>query len=175
MIAHHCKKVIGIDLSSNLLHILQQKTEPKPNIDLIHANLISIPLKKDCLDAVLFIASLHNIPKRINRKASLKELYRVLKSNGTVLLSVWNKNLKNINNIYDNIKVLNIDKKHLEFGDVFIYWNQDGFHIPRYYHLYERKEILEELEDIGFSIEEINKVKISAKVNPDNLFILAKK
>ena len=90
-IAGHCKKVIAIDLSKKLLNILKQKINSFHTIEIIHADLINIPLKENCLDSVFYIASLHNIPKKKQRLQSLKELYRVLKPGGYLYLSEWNR------------------------------------------------------------------------------------
>lgn len=174
-IAKKCQKAIGIDISINLLKIVQMNLKIYPNVDLIHAHLSSIPLRNDSLDGILFIASLHNIPKKRNRVHSLKETYRVLKRNGRMLLSVWNLDKDFFYNRYDNVQLLNIDKSNLEPGDVFIFWNQDKLHIPRYYHLYEEDEIKDEVESVGFHIESLKRIRLASTNHPENYFLILKK
>ena len=91
--AKHCKRVIGIDISKNLLNIARNKTNKKnlSNVIFIHGNLVKIPIKDNSLDAVLFIASLHNIKGRQNRISSLKEIKRILRNDGKALISVWSR------------------------------------------------------------------------------------
>jgi len=173
--AEHCKKVIGIDISKKLLMILKKKIMIKQNIKLIHGNLINIPLKDQCLDAVIYIAAIHNIPKNVNRLKSLEELYRVMKTDGKALISVWSRHQDRFKDAEKNLENMKINKNFLEPGDVFIYWNQDNLHIPRYYHLYDKEEIKDEILLAGFNILSINEEKISSKDKPDNYFIIVEK
>jgi ubiquinone/menaquinone biosynthesis C-methylase UbiE len=170
-IANHCKQVIAIDLSKKLLKILKQKIKTSHTIEIIHANLINVPLKDNCLDSVFYIASLHNIPKKKQRKKSLKELYRVLKPNGSALISVWSINQDKYYEVYKNFKSININTDSIEKGDVFIYWNQDNLHVPRFYHFYDRNEIQNELLETGFKIHSFKEEMIASRTSPDNYFI----
>jgi ubiquinone/menaquinone biosynthesis C-methylase UbiE len=170
-IANHCKQVIAIDLSKKLLHILEQKIKSYHTIELIHADLINIPLKDNSLDSVFYIASLHNIPKQKQRLKSLKELYRVLKPNGSALISVWSWNQDKYNKVYKNFETINIKSEYIEKGDVFIYWNQDNLHVPRFYHFYDRNEIKNELLETGFKIHSFKEEMIASRTSPDNYFI----
>ncbi|MCK5031476.1 MAG: class I SAM-dependent methyltransferase, partial [Thermoplasmatales archaeon] len=82
--AKHCKKAIGIDLSRELLYIVQKKLDENnlDNTNLLHSDVVHIPLKHDTVDAVLYIASLHNIKGRDRRIQSLREVRRILKNDG---------------------------------------------------------------------------------------------
>ena len=175
LMANQCKNVICIDFSQNLLSIIQEKTTASSKVNLVCSDLTKIPLKDNTFDAVLFIASLHNIPKKINRITALAELHRTLKPDGIALLSVWNKNIDYYNSIKKNSLNLNIPTYKLESGDVFIFWNQNGLHVPRFYHLYEKPEIIKEIENSGFHIDSFKNVRIASKKTPDNYFIQIKK
>ena len=174
-IAHCCKKVIGIDFSINLLHLLKNNVKKTNNIELIHGNLLCLPLLSNCLDTVLYIAALHNIPKKNNRIKSLKELFRVLKKNGTALISVWARDQEKFQESLKEYTINKTNKQYYEEGDIYIYWNQDKLHIPRFYHLYQKNEIKNELLQAGFKILLINEEMISTKDNFDNYFIIVKK
>lgn len=169
------RKAIGIDISYSLLQIIQTNKDITKKINLIHGNLINIPLKNNCLAAIIFIASLHNIPKHNQRIQSLFEAYRVLNPGGQMLLSVWNQNHKHIDTIYDNVSTLDFDKESLEPGDVFIYWTQDKLKVPRYYHLYTEKEIKKEVKTSGFQIKSFKEIKIASNTKPDNYFLILQK
>ncbi|OYT29791.1 ubiquinone/menaquinone biosynthesis protein [Thermoplasmatales archaeon ex4572_165] len=146
--ADQCKKIIGIDISKKLLLILKKKIMIKQNIELMHGNLINIPLTNHCLDAVIYIAAIHK---------------------------VWSRHQEKFKDADKNLEKININKEFLEPGDVFIYWNQDNLHIPRYYHLYDKEEIKDELIQTGFKILSINEEYISSKDKPDNYFIMVEK
>ena len=170
--ANNCKKAIGLDISRELLHIVQIKfkDEKIENTDLIHADAVKIPLKNDTLDAVIYIASLHNIKGRENRIKSLREVKRVLKNKGMAIISVWSR-------WQDKYRIQFLKKwfvkvGQLEFGDINIYWRQHGLNIPRFYHLYSKMEFLKDLKKSGLKILEIEDIKLHSKKHPDNYFAI---
>jgi ubiquinone/menaquinone biosynthesis C-methylase UbiE len=180
--AQHCKAAIGADISRNLLKIVQKKVEENEfsNILLIQSDLISLPIKNSSFDAALFIASLHNIKGRENRIKALKEMYRILKKDGVGLISVWSKWQDRFRKhfILDLMlfpfKYVKDFGKH-EFGDIKIFWKQHKLNVPRFYHLYSRKEIKRDVKNAGFEIIEIKDVKIKSTKYPDNYFLIVKK
>jgi ubiquinone/menaquinone biosynthesis C-methylase UbiE len=89
--AKHCKKVIGLDVSKELLGIVSKKIFKNKlnNVDLIHSEAVNIPIKNNSVDAVLYIATLHNISVRYRRINSLREIKRILKPGGKAIISVW--------------------------------------------------------------------------------------
>ena len=173
--AKRFKKVIGIDISKNLLEIIKKKSNELKlsNLHLIHSNAINLPIKDDCCDAVLYIASLHNIKGESNRILSLKEINRILKKEGIALISVWSRWQDKFRKDFLKKWFTQINKE--EFGDINIYWNQHGFNIPRFYHLYNKREFLNELKKANLEILEIEEAKIKSKKYPDNFFASVKK
>ena len=166
----HCKKAIGIDLSRKLLFIVQKKLD---NANLIHSNVVHIPLKGNTVDAVLYIASLHNIRGRDRRIQSLREVRRILKNNGKALISVWSRWQDRYRKQF--FKKWFTQTEHEEFGDIDIYWRQKGFDIPRFYHLYSKRELLSDLHKADLKIIGIQGIKIHSERNPDNYFAVVKK
>ena len=164
--AEHCKKVVALDLSTNLLKIVKYKTNLKQyqNVSFIHASITKIPIRDNYFDAVIAIASIHNIPYKQHRIASLKEIFRVLKNDGKALVTVWSKNQEKFQDT-KKIQYINSTK-----SDQFIYWNQDKLHIPRYYHLYDKEELFQDIKKAGFNTIHINELSIVVKNNPDNYF-----
>ena len=168
-----CKQVIALDISKNLLSIVKEKTgNINNNLELIHANLINIPLKNESLDAAIYIASLHNIPYKEKRQKSLMELYRIIKNDGVALVTVWSKWQDKFQNSSKNY--LN-NKYNYEKNDIAIYWKQDKLNVPRFYHLYDKDEFQKEIESVGFKILKITEESISIKEKPDNYFAYLKK
>lgn len=173
--AKQVKRVIGVDFSNNLLRIVQTKARDMNirNVDLIHSDVRFLPLTSGTIDAALYIASLHNIPGRTQRVQSLKEMNRVLKKHGTGLISVWSR--------WQDKYRKEFFKKWFkqgwkeEFGDITIFWRQHGFNIPRFYHLYSKKEFINDLRMAGFEIIEVDAVKIHSRKHPDNYFAVVKK
>jgi tRNA (uracil-5-)-methyltransferase TRM9 len=172
--AQQCQTVIGIDISRNLLSIVEQKLKERKitNTRLYHANVSQLPLKDESVDAVLYIAALHNVQGQGNRIQSLKEVNRILKTDGTVLISVWSRWQDKYRKQFFKKWFTQIGKN--EFGDIDIYWRQHGLDIPRFYHLYSKKEFVSDIRQAGLEIVEIQDVKLHSKKHPDNYFAIAK-
>lgn len=62
-----------------------------------------------------------------------------------------------------------------EFGDINIYWRQHGLDIPRFYHLYSKREFLSDLRKADLEIIDIQDVKMYSEKHPDNYFAVVKK
>ena len=161
--------VIGIDFSINMLRVCRNNLEKAGvrNYALLQADARYLPFKDDCFDYVIFIASLHNIRGRDNRIMALREMRRILKSGGKGLISVWSKWQDRF--FFHFLKELFLGN-YEEFGDIEIMWKRDDINLPRFYHLYSRREFLGELKEAGFEIAKIESVKISSKILKDNFF-----
>jgi alkylated DNA repair protein alkB family protein 8 len=172
--AKKCKKVIGLDISSKMLEIAKEKTikEDIKNVNFIHSTAEDISLDDCSVDAVLYIAALHNIPGKENRIKSLKEIRRILKKDGKALISVWSRYTDKFRKSFQN---KNLSNKKTEFGDKHIYWRQDGLDVPRFYHLYGKKEFVSDLEEAGFKIIKVKGVKIKSEKYNDNYFAIVTK
>jgi tRNA (uracil-5-)-methyltransferase TRM9 len=167
--------VIGLDLSNELLNITKKKIIEKnlDNIDFIHGDATCIPIKNNYFDGILYIASLHNIPNREKRIQSLRELNRIMKKEGTGLITVWSRWQDKYRKEF--IKKWFKSTKNHEFGDIEIDWKLDNQTIPRFYHLYSKKELIEDIKNAGLRIEKIKKIKLVSKKYPDNYFAVVKK
>jgi tRNA (uracil-5-)-methyltransferase TRM9 len=173
--AEHCKIVIGLDISKELLKIAKNKLKEKKlnNCIFLHADASYVPIKDGTVNAIIYIASLHNIQGREKRIQSLKEIKRILKNDGTALISVWSR--------WQDKYRKHFFKKWLtktwkdEFGDIEIYWRQHGIDVPRFYHLYSKKEFVDDLQKAGLEIKNIQETKLVSKKFPDNFFAAVKK
>ena len=166
---------IGVDLSKNLLKIINQKIQKQSikNISLIHANAYNLPIKSNSVDTVLYIATLHNIKGRENRIKSLQEIYRILAKNGKAMVTVWSKWQEKFR--IDFLKKWFKEIGKYEFGDIDIYWRQHGLNIPRFYHLYGKNEFREDLLVSKFRIVKFDELFISSKKYADNFCAIIQK
>lgn len=169
-----CKMAIGLDLSIELLKIVQNKAtkENIENIVLINSDALHLPIKSNSLDAVLFIAALHNIKGKNKRIEALTEIKRVLNKDGTALISVWSRWQDKYRNHFFKKWFTQFGKN--EFGDIDIYWRQHGLNIPRFYHLYSKREFISDLKKAGLKIDHVEDVKMHSKKHPDNYFALVR-
>ncbi|HVQ01847.1 MAG TPA: class I SAM-dependent methyltransferase [Candidatus Thermoplasmatota archaeon] len=171
--AVRCSQAFGVDISKKLLSIVRQRTVENnlTNITLLHADLAHLPLRNDSVDAVLCIASLHNIKGQENRRAALREMHRILRPQATALVSVWSR----WQDRYRRYFAKQLFVRSSELGDIDIYWRQHHLNVPRFYHLYSKREFVQELRDEGFLIENIEDARLASKRFPDNYFATVRK
>lgn len=120
-------KVIGIDLAKKMIEFAK-KIAPKAKFKIM--DFRELTFKNNNFNAIWFNASLLNIKKKDTEK-TLNEMYRVLKSNGLIFVSV--KQGKG--------EGLEKDKRY------------NG--IEKYYAYYDRDELKRKLEEAGFKIIKI--------------------
>ena len=110
--------IIGIDIS-----IEQLKNSNGENIN---GDMISLPFRNDIFNNIISIASFHHLSTIKRRQIALSEMKRVLKKNGTILMSVWS---------FIQPKKT---RRHFEkYGDTIVKWRE----IPRYYYIFEINEL----------------------------------
>lgn len=130
--------IIGLDISFQ-----QLKMNKSDNNYSIHANMTVIPFEKYIFDSILSVASFHHLKTIEERHICLKEMKRILKPGGKILLSVWSinqpKKTKRIFTKYgDNIVKWNTNTKDYK-GNFII--------IPRYYYIFEINELKKLLQN----------------------------
>lgn len=121
------------DISSELLKICNSKRN-KFNYDCILANGLNLPYKNEYFDYTISIAVLHHLDTYKKRIQFIKELIRITKKTGKLLLTVWaNEQIKKTK----WIKLLD------DSTDYLIPWDdRNGNTINRYYHLFPKEEII---------------------------------
>jgi len=166
--------MIGVDISRNLLFIAKKNlNEGHTNkVTFIQATADRLPFIHDSLERGLYIATLHTLRTKQDRINSLQELYRVLKPGAKALISVWNKDQERFKHVLNDLQRTN---PILSEGDIIIYWRQHHHNTPRFYHLYTKKEFIEELTLVGFTILRFEEVNIASKESIDNFFATVKK
>jgi ubiquinone/menaquinone biosynthesis C-methylase UbiE len=144
----------GVDFSNEMLKYAK-KTANKYNlkIKLIKADLDKLKFKDNFFDYALMAASLHHLQTHEKRLNSLKEVYRILKSNGTAMIIVWNK---------WQLRFL-FRKK-----DTLIPWKIKNKVYYRYYHLFNYFELRNLLKKVNFEI-------LESKIRKGNIIFIVKK
>jgi ubiquinone/menaquinone biosynthesis C-methylase UbiE len=171
--AKHCKHVIGIDISKKMLTIAQNNCIKNGvnNVNFINANMVNIPLKNDSINAIICIASIHNLNGRNTRIRALKEINRILKIDGKALISVWSRWQEKYRAYF--LKKIISNKE--EFGDIHIHWRQHNLNIPRFYHLYSKREFIIDIKHANLRLQNIARVNLHSKRSADNFFAVVQK
>ena len=116
---------IGVDNCNNLLNICVNK-----GLNVLNSDMCVLPFQNESSDAIISIASFHHLSTTERRVTALKEIYRVLKPNGKLLLSVWSKQQpKKTRRTFE------------KYGDTMVKWDQYGDIFERYYYIFKVSEL----------------------------------
>ena len=158
---------IGVDFSERLIEIAKKRY---PQVKFQVADALNLPFPNNFFDKVYTISVFHHIPSEEFRLQFLKEVKRVLKKEGLLILTVWK--IKTKNNLLSVIKytILKLIGK-LDWGDTFESWNKK---IQRYFHIFSKKELKRLLNEADFKVLEIGIVR-NERGNRNNIYLIAKK
>lgn len=135
-------------------------------------DMLDIPLENESKDVVFSIASFHHIPSKKFREKALKEMRRILHSNGLLIISVWNLfQKKSMAQIFKSL----FSPKY-DFRDIFVKWGNSG--VARYYHAFTPWELKNMIKNAGFDILEMYYTKHEKKTkfwDAYNICVIARK
>ena len=159
---------IGVDFSEKLIEIAKEKY---PKIKFQVADALNLPFPNNYFDKIYSIAVLHHIPSQEFRMQFLKEVRRILKPNGFLILTVWKPESKKNLNLFLRDTGLKLIGK-LEKGDTFRPWgNKDA---ERYFHYFSEKELVNLAERAMFKIIKQG-ITANERGNRKNIYLIAKK
>ncbi len=159
----------GVDVSEKLIEVAERKY-PEGNFKRMDALNLSFP--NNFFDKVYSIAVFHHIPSVDLRVGFLKEVKRVLKSGGLLILSVWKFHQLRERCLLFKYTILKLfGKTKLDWRDVFVPW---GGKIERYYHCFSKSELENLVKKMEFKIKEIGVIR-NEKGNRQNLYLVAEK
>jgi len=145
----------GVDNSENLIAIAKKKY-PKAKFQIAEA--LNLPFPNNFFDKVYSLAVLHHIPSKNFRLSFLKEVKRILKPGGLLILKVWDlwKREEGLKLIFKYTFLKLIGKSKLDFGDIFLPWrnSQGKILASRYYHCFKKREMENLVKETGFKIKE---------------------
>ena len=148
---------IGLDFSRGMLSEIKKRDK---TIRTIKADAKNIPQRDETLDLVIFLGnSLEQIQPKEGRERVLKEVYRVLRPNGVLVLSIFNRyGLER--HLPINIFRFITQRLRISWGNLgdttFRLYGEIGFN-----HLYSYFEIKKELRKAGFKNIELKTSIIS--------------
>ncbi|GGL59058.1 class I SAM-dependent methyltransferase [Halocalculus aciditolerans] len=150
---------VGLDASRGLLDEARARLAAADLADrtsLLHGDAAALPLRDDAADLAVYVATLHHLPTRTARLASLDELARVLTPDATALVSVWST----AHDTFDET----------ESFDTTVDWTLPGGDtVPRYYHIYSPDDFRTDLadSDLHLSDLELSSGNCYATVTPE--------
>jgi len=167
----------GVDISEKLIEIAKSKYSQGK---FIVSPALNLPFPEDFFDKVINFAVFHHIPSEEFRLQFLKEIKRVLKPKGLLVLTIWNLNPLEMILIGKRERVLSffkssilkiLGKSKLDFKDFFIPWRDV---CQRYVHYFSRNELEKLAKKSDFKIKEIG-ISKSQKTKESNIYLIAEK
>ena len=140
----------GVDPSMSLLEIAQKK-----DVDArcVKADFSLLPFRDESFEEVWAIASFHHLPTEKDRKIALREVFRVLKGGGSLVMTVWNH--------FDQPRYASEKQKAVLRAYASPLWSDRDFLVPwgkkkqlRYYFSFSPEHLRDLLEGEGFFVEE---------------------
>jgi len=139
-LAADADRVVGADVSRGLLETARDRAAERGfGVDLLQCDAAALPLAADAVAVAVYVATLHHLPSREARVASLDELARVLAPEGVALVSVWST-------AHDRFDAD-------EGFDTTVDWTLPGGEtVPRFYHIYSPAEFEADLDDSDLAV-----------------------
>jgi len=138
---------VGIDFSKGMIREAKKLLKKKNfKENLVIGSLDNLPFKKGSFLLIICIRTLHHLETRELRLKALKEMKRI---GIKFLMSEWKRwqprfFLQLIRSFFSG-----------HFADVYVDWNYHGKIYKRFYHLYTKKELEDDLKETGLKIEKI--------------------
>jgi SAM-dependent methyltransferase len=130
-------KFLGIDNCDKFVAICKDK-----GLNVMLSNITDIKLDSNIADGIICIAVFHHLSTEEHRIEALKEMKRLLKPGGKILLSVW---------ALEQPKKTRRTFNH--YGNNIVIWNSYGKVYERYYYIFKIPEIVSLFKKCGFLIE----------------------
>ena len=150
----------GTDRSGNLLSIAKEKNI---NAQCFIADSLKLPIKSESFDAAISIAVIHHFSNELLRIQALKEIFRVIKKKGKVLIYVWAMEQKEKKfKEQDNFVPWHLQKKYENESKVETMENGPNITedkninckvYQRYYHVFIKGELEDIINKTGDNVE----------------------
>lgn len=157
------KKVdyLGLDNNSTLLEKARSNF-PAAKFQL--GDMVDLDMSDESFDVVFSIASFHHIPGRKLRRRAVGEMHRVLRSDGILILTVWNLfQWKYLAPLMRSVFfcIVHLGLKYA-WNDLWIKWGRHP--VKRYYHAFLPRELLHYFKSNDWKIEDFYFVKKGSRV-----------
>jgi ubiquinone/menaquinone biosynthesis C-methylase UbiE len=141
-------RVLGLDASRNLLAEAAADLDDAEGVDfeLLQGDASRLPIAAGTVGLAVYVATIHHLPDRESRLASLDELARVLGPDGRALVSAWST-------AHDRFDA---DPEAENGFDTTVDWTlPDGAVVDRFYHIYSPPEFRRDLEASALTVDDV--------------------
>lgn len=161
----------GADISQKLIDLAKQRYSEFGDNFIKITGQASLPFSDNFFNNIVSVAVFHHFPDKKFRLDMAKELCRVMKPGGEIIITVWNLwQPKYRKYIFKNIFQKIIGRNRLDWLDCEIpFKNNEGKIFKRFHHAYTQNELKKIFSQAGFEITEVK------NLNDKNLVLIGKK
>lgn len=143
---------LGVDVSQKLIDMAAEKYGKEKFSFKKISGFGNLLLEDETFDAVYSIAVFHHIPSRDLREKIARNIFRVVKSGGYAVITVWNLwQKKYIKYIIRNWLDKFSGGSDLEKNDCYVpFRDNKGNYFNRFHHAFRKKELENLFEGVGF-------------------------
>jgi ubiquinone/menaquinone biosynthesis C-methylase UbiE len=146
VLAECVETAVGLDVSPALLATARERVRGVRGVELLQGEASALPLASNSVSLALYVATLHHLPDRATRRASLDDLARVLAPDGSALVSAWST-------AHDRFDASREDEAGF---DTTVDWTlPDGETVPRFYHIYAPAEFERDIAASALAVESV--------------------
>lgn len=162
----------GADDSKELVRIAKKN---HPANDFVVVDPLKLEFSDNEFDTVFCLSVFHHIPSTELRLEYLKEIWRVIKPGGTLILTVWNMWRKP--GMYLRIILDGIMHPKLDLDDTFYPFKDGSGKVlaNRYIHCFHEDELIKLLMEAGFEVSLVDFQKRGKKEENENILVISKK
>lgn len=167
---------VGTDNSKKEIEIAKSRF---PNARFIKSDSFLVPFGNNDFDKVFCLSVIHHLPSVTYRLKFLKEIKRVLKPKGKLILTAWsvwqNPKIKRLIRKYTIKRMFGLSK--MDYGDILVpFKNEYGELLAnRYIHCFKKDELRDLVKKAGFKILTTKVLKRDRGGQNKNILIVAKK
>jgi ubiquinone/menaquinone biosynthesis C-methylase UbiE len=150
---------IGLDISQKLIDLAKAKYPERVESFFKISSLSSLAFPDDFFNRIISVAVFHHFPEKYAKEMA-KELFRITKPDGTLIVTVWNlwqkKRRKNIFNFTAILGKIFQKGEYRGFGfrDILVpFQNNQGGVFKRYHRVYTIRSLAEVFLFAGFEVE----------------------
>ena len=160
LLAAHADRVVALDASRGLLQTARDRAADREfAADLVQGDASRLPLRDSIVGVAVYVATLHHLPSRESRVASLDELARVLAPGGAALVSAWSTEHDRFESEApraSDSRTAGGSETEAEGFDTTVDWTLPGGDtVPRFYHVYDPAEFRADLDASALAVRDV--------------------
>lgn len=131
-------------------HLLKLASEAYPDKTFVRGDVLKLPFDTGYFDVLFCIATIHHVPSDDLRNQTMREIYRVLKSGGYLIMTNWDLFTKRYwKYIFRSMAQKFFKRSKLDWKDIMVPWKNKTM---RYYHCFTLSEMRSLAQSSGFDI-----------------------